>query len=116
MKSYIFLLLILVGAVLISCHKTDIPIAHTIKYIASADTFTFNVTYINDQKVAVTDSFVNNGWTEVFAIQNQSGFPAKLTIQSNAGHHVIADIYVDQVKVASSASDTGSATVLYPVP
>jgi len=107
--------LVVFGAILGSCRKTDTPISHTIKYIASADTFNFTVTYINDTKTAVTDT-VTNGWIKSFTITNQAGFPAQLTVQSIAGHHVVADIYVDQVKMATSQSDTGRATILYPVP
>lgn len=115
MKRHVLFLLIVLGA-FSACNKKDTPISHTVKYIASADTFTFNVTYIDEMKAAVTDTSVNNGWTHTFTVTDQTGFPAKLTVQSNAGHHVIADIYIDQVKVASSESDTGSATILYPIP
>ena len=115
MNRYVFLFLVVVGAILSSCNKNSTPISHTIKYIASADTFNFSVTYITDTKSVVSED-VTNGWTKTFTITNQSGFPAKLTVKSSSGHHVVADIYVDQVKTATSQSDSGLTTTLYPVP
>jgi hypothetical protein len=118
MKSYVILLFVFLGLIVASCKKKSTPVSHTVKYIASADTFIFNVTYTDSAKHAVTMDSVLNGWTKTFTITNQSGFPASLKVMASPGRRVTADIYVDQVHVADSTSydSTGTVTTSYKVP
>lgn len=113
MKNLIYLTIVSLAFLFVSCKKNDMK-SHTVKYNIESSS-PMNVSYTDNTGTLKSVTNITSTWTYSFNTPG-NGTLVKLIINSTNGSAVSGSIYVDGQEATQGNSNSGSITLTTQVP